>query len=60
MKWFPPDIIPLYDLQENDVFCVKQIIKTFVTYPSIKETKKNIKKEEKRQERKPRSRILTH
>ena len=36
----PPDIRPLYDLQENDVYCVKQIIET---HSSIVEIKKNIK-----------------
>ena len=29
MTGIPPDISPLYDLQENDVYCVKQIIKKF-------------------------------
>ena len=35
MTGIPPDIRPLYDLQENDVYCVKQIIKKFETHPSI-------------------------
>ena len=38
----PPDISPLYDLQKNDGYCVKQIIKKFENYPSIVENKKNI------------------
>ena len=29
MMGIPPDIIPLYELQESDVYCVKQIIKKF-------------------------------
>ena len=29
MTGIPPDISPLYDLQENDVYCVKKIIKKF-------------------------------
>ena len=29
MTGIPPDISLLYDLQENDVYCVKQIIKKF-------------------------------
>ena len=37
-----PDINPIYDLQENDVYCVKQIIKKFESHPSIVEIKKNI------------------
>ena len=37
-----PDISPLYDLQENDGYCVKQIIKTLENHPSIVEIKKNI------------------
>ena len=37
-----PDISPLYGLQENDVYCVKQIIEKFETHPSIAEIKKNI------------------
>ena len=32
----------IYDLQENDIHCVKQIIKKFETYPSIVEIKKSI------------------
>ena len=35
MTGIPPDTSPLYDFQENDVYCVKQII-------SIEEIKKNI------------------
>ena len=42
MTGIPPDISPLYDLQENDVYCVKQIIKKFENHPSIVEIKKNI------------------
>ena len=42
MTGIPPDINPLYDLQENDVYCVKQIIKKFESHPSIVEIKKNI------------------
>ena len=42
MTGIPPDIIPLYDLQENDGYCVKQIIKKFENHPSIVEIKKNI------------------
>ena len=42
MTGIPPDISPLYDLQENDVYCVKQIIKKFESHPSIVEIKKNI------------------
>ena len=38
----PPDINPLYDLHENDVYCVKQIIKKFESHPSIVEIKKTI------------------
>ena len=42
MTGVPPDISPLYDLQENDVYCVKKIIKKFETHSSIIEIKKNI------------------
>ena len=42
MTGVPPDINPLYDLQENDVYCVKKIIKKFETHSSIVEIKKNI------------------
>ena len=42
MTGIPPDINPLYELQENDVYCVKQIIKKFESHPSIVEIKKNI------------------
>ena len=38
----PPDISPIYDLQENDVYCAKQINKYFETHPSIIEIMKNI------------------
>ena len=37
-----PDISLLYDLQENDGYCVKKIIKRFEDRPSIVEIKKNI------------------
>ena len=40
MTGIPPDISPLYDLQENDVYCVKQISKKFENHPSIVEIKK--------------------
>ena len=42
MTGIPPDFNPLYELQENDVYCVKQIIKKFESHPSIAEIKKNI------------------
>ena len=42
MTGIPPDISPLYDLQENDVYCVKQIIKKFETHSRIVEILKNI------------------
>ena len=42
MTGIPPDISPLYDLQKNDGYCVKQIIKKFENHPSIVEIKKNI------------------
>ena len=42
MTRIPPDISPLYDLQENNGYCVKQIIKKFENHPSIVEIKKNI------------------
>ena len=42
MTGIPPDISPLYDLQENDGYCVKQIIKKFENRSSIVEIKKNI------------------
>ena len=42
MTGIPPDINPLYDLHENDVYCVKQIIKKFESHPSIGEIKKTI------------------
>ena len=37
-----PDISLLYDFQENDVYCVKQIIKKFENYSSIVEIKKKV------------------
>ena len=42
VTWIPPDISPFYDLQENDVYCVKKLIKDFETHLSIVEIKKNI------------------
>ena len=42
MTGIPPDISYLYGLQENDVYCVKQIIKKFETHSSIVEIKKDI------------------
>ena len=42
MTGIPPDISPLYDLQKNNVYCVKQITKKFESHPSIVEIKKNI------------------
>ena len=42
MTGITPDISTLNDLQENDVYCVKQIIEKFETYPSKVEIKKNI------------------
>ena len=33
MTGIPPDINPLSELQENDVYCVKQIIKKFENHP---------------------------
>ena len=39
MTGIPPNISPLYDLQENDVYCVGQIIKKFETHPSIVDKK---------------------
>ena len=42
MTGIPPGISPLYDLQENDSYCVKQIIKKFENHPRIVEIKKNI------------------
>ena len=42
MTGIPLDISPLYGLQENDGYCVKQIIKKFENHPSIVEIKKNI------------------
>ena len=42
MTRIPPDISPLYDLQENDVYCVRQIVKKFESYPSLVEVKKSI------------------
>ena len=43
----PPDISPLYELQENDVYCAKQLIKKFECHPSIVDIKKNISVVEK-------------
>ena len=42
MTGISPDIRPFNDLQESDVYCVKQIIKKFESHPSIVEIKKNI------------------
>ena len=42
MTCTPPDTSPLYNLQKNGVYCVKQIIKKFESHPSIVEIKKNI------------------
>ena len=42
MTGTPPDTSPLYNLQKNGVYCVKQIIKKFESHPSIVEIKKNI------------------
>ena len=42
MAGIPPDISPLYDLQENDGYCVKQIIQKFENHHSIVEIKENI------------------
>ena len=42
MTGIPPDISLLYDFQENDVYCVKQIIKKFENYPRIVEIKKKV------------------
>ena len=42
MTGIPPDISLLYDLQENDAYCVKQIMKEFENHPSMVEIKKNI------------------
>ena len=42
MTGIPPYISPLYDLQENDGYCVKQIIKKFENHPSIVKIKENI------------------
>ena len=40
MRGIPLDIGPLYDLQEHDVYCVKQIIKKFETHTTVVEIKK--------------------
>ena len=40
MTGIPPNISALYDLQENDVYCVKQIIKKFESHSSIVELRK--------------------
>ena len=42
MTGIPPNIIPLYDLQETGNYCVKQVIKKFKNHPSILEIKTNI------------------
>ena len=42
MTGIPPDIRFLYDFQENDVYCVKQIIKKFENYSRIVEIKKKV------------------
>ena len=42
MTGIPADISLLYYLQENDVYCVKQIIKKFENYSSIVEIKKKV------------------
>ena len=42
MTGTPPDTSPLYNLQKNGVYCVKQIIKKFESHPSIVDIKKNI------------------
>ena len=42
MTGIPPDISFLYDFQENDVYCVKQIIKKFENYSRIVEIKKKV------------------
>ena len=42
MTRIPPDISPLYDLQENDVYCVRQIVKKFESHPSLVEVNKSI------------------
>ena len=42
MTRIPPDISPLDDLQENDVYCVRQIVKKFESHPSLVEVKKSI------------------
>ena len=42
MTGIPPDISLLYDFQENDVYCVKQIIKKFENYSRIVEIKKKV------------------
>ena len=40
MTGTPPDTSPLYNLQKNGVYCVKQIIKKFESHPSTVEIKK--------------------
>ena len=42
MTGIPPDINLLHDLQESDVYCVKQITKKFESHPSVAEIRKNI------------------
>ena len=47
MMGIPPDISPIYELQEKDVFCAKQLIKRFECHPSKVDIKKNINVVEK-------------
>ena len=47
MTEIPADISIHYDLQENDVYCVKQVIKKFKTHTSIVEIMRNINIPEK-------------
>ena len=47
MTGISSDISSLYDFQENDVYCVKQIIQKFENNCSIVEIKKNINTVEK-------------
>ena len=42
MTGIPPENNLLHDLQESDVYCVKQITKKFESHPSIVEIRKNI------------------
>ena len=34
MTGIPPDIIPLYDLQANDIYCVKQTVRKIENHSS--------------------------